>query len=306
MAVARAYRFALASAALAARATVAEVDQCPGTISVAGAGTEPLAVVVAQENQPDMPGGPVRNIGGNIMPEMWGRAYLAKSCVAGTYNNSDYVAWQLLGKKLTYTTDVSQAGCGCNAAMYLVSMAQNNEVSGCGDYYCDANSVCGVNCHEIDIQEANRYAFHTALHKQWDGNGLAQGYGGWVRDNIFDFGREEYGPGARCVDTEQPFQVSVAFPKSDTGKLRAVEMTLSQNGKDCQIDYTMDRYPADADFELLTQALSAGMTPVLSYWKASDMLWLDGPGLGGGPCVEDTVQCGTRPQFYGFSIKDVA
>jgi len=301
----RALRFVTASAVLASQALGdAQVEQCPGTVNVAGAGT--LSVVATQVNLPGLPAGPVRNVGGNILPEMWGRAYFAKSCTPGTYNSSDYEAWQLLGKKLTYTTEVSQAGCGCNAAMYLVSMRQNSEVSGCGDYYCDANSVCGVNCHEIDIQEANRYAFHSALHKQWDGNGLAQGYGGWVRDNHFDFGREEYGPGARCVDTNQPFQVSVAFPVNSDGQLRAMEMTLSQNGRDCSIHYSMDRYPADAHFELLSQALRAGMTPVVSYWKATDMLWLDGPGLGGGPCKEDTAQCGTAPQFYGFSIEDAA
>ena len=53
------------------------------------------------------------------------------------------------------TMDLSQVGCACNAALYLVSMgAPSAAPTKCGDYYCDANDVCGVNCPEMDIQEA--------------------------------------------------------------------------------------------------------------------------------------------------------
>jgi len=304
MAIVRAAKPILALSALLGRALAEDggVTQCVGKVKVKGIGQQ--AVVATQLNQPGMPAGPVMNIAGNVRPDMWGRAYFANGCTEGTYSNTEYSAWKLLGKRLTYTTDVSQAGCGCNAAMYLVSMPQNDQVSGCEDYYCDANTVCGVNCHEIDIQEANRFAFHSALHKEYDGNGLAQGFGGWVRDNKFDFNGEQYGPGGKCVNTGAPYNVSVSFPTNAEGKLAAMEVKLSQGGE-CDIVYSMDKYPADPNFEKLTTALSEGMTPVLSYWKADDMLWLDGPGLGGGPCQEDTVQCNAAPQFYGFSVEDL-
>jgi len=296
---------AVAAAATAASAGAAAVDQvvpqCPGSVDVSGV---QAAVVATQKNLEWEPAEPVTVTAGVVEPQIRGRAYLAESCSAGQYNHTQYLGWQLLGKKLSYTTDVSQAGCGCNAAMYLVSMKQNAEVSGCDDFYCDANEVCGVRCDEIDIQEANRFAWHTALHRWDDGNGLAAGLGGWVRDNHFEMTPGQYGPGGSCIDTLQSFRVEASFP-ADGGRLRALEMRLTQPGKSSEVSYSLDSYPGDPGFEHLSQSLAAGMTPVFSYWKADDMLWLDGPGAGGGPCQKDGGDCGTAPSFSDFKLEDI-
>ena len=99
------------------------------------------------------------------------RAYLADSC-DGSYNPESYAAIPLLGKTLSFEVDLSAVHCGCNAAAYLVSMQQNTEAGSCdGDYYCDANQVCGVRCAEIDLIEANKFALKTTAHHATDGAG---------------------------------------------------------------------------------------------------------------------------------------
>lgn len=123
------------------------------------------------------------------------RAYLASGCTEGSYNHSAYAAWALLGKTLSFTVDLSAAGCGCNVAMYLVSMQQNAVPGSCdSDYYCDANDVCGVRCAEIDIMEANRHALHTTAHTPNDGSGKGSGLGGGEHS----FSKTDFGPGGVC------------------------------------------------------------------------------------------------------------
>lgn len=278
------------------------VNQCPGSVVV---NENTFQVVATQRNMPTLPAGAVKVLGDSIQPEMWGRAYLADRCLPGKYNNTDYASLHLLGKKLLYTTDVSRAGCGCNVALYLVSMEQNHNPSGCDDFYCDANNVCGVRCDEIDIQEANKFAWHSAVHTSEDGNGLAVGLGGWVRNNHFEMTPEQYGPGGLCIDTTLPFRVEVAFPINSKGMLLSMEYKLVQDGKPCDVSYSLTEYQRDPNFEQLSQSLAVGMTVAFSYWKAEDMLWLDGPGLGGGPCLRDDMACGAAPSFSDFEVVDL-
>ena len=52
------------------------------------------------------------------------RAYLARKPSSESWSGSTYDKLRLLGKTLTWTVDLSRVGCGCNAALYLVSMTQ--------------------------------------------------------------------------------------------------------------------------------------------------------------------------------------
>lgn len=276
--------------------------------------------------------GDVHVVQGEIRPEMTGRAYFGDRCVEGKYSNHDYMALPLIGKTLRYTTDVGKAGCGCNAAFYLASMRQNLQPSKCGDYYCDANSYCGVKCTEIDIQEANRFAWHSTPHTATDRSGLAKGCGGGGRDWVGprEWNKNQYGPGAACIDTYRPFEVAVSFyagpahwfwPRILGGPetLASMVVTLSQNGSSCPLSVTISDYDGNTSISApfsgqamseLYSALKAGMTPVIAYESGDSFLWLDGVGADGqGSCKRDYASACPREEdsvkFYGFSLESV-
>lgn len=288
--------------------------KCPGNIGVKGYGA--VSLVNAQWNVPLEAAGPVFPEGGNaIVPHMTGRTYFGDSCQEGAYDASSYARFQLLGKTMRYSTNLKGAGCGCNAALYLVSMPRNAKQGKCSDYYCDAMKVCGIPCTEIDIQEANMHAWFSTLHLWDDGLGVGLGYGGDLNEPLHrDWLKAQYGPKAACIDTEEAFQVAVSFPVNADGRLEAFEVELSQRGKPCNVSGRVDTYNAglrrDAMAELAWQ-LEQGMTPVISLWSSEDMAWLDGPGSDGkGPnCPvgsDDPSQCPTKASFYDFSVEEVS
>mmetsp|Transcript_46453 Transcript_46453/g.101419 ORF Transcript_46453/g.101419 Transcript_46453/m.101419 type:complete len:511 (-) Transcript_46453:193-1725(-) len=292
---------------LVAALAVKTVADCPGTLDVAGQGQVHLVP------SPTGRGGaqPKTEVHGftAIVSSVGSRAYFASNCKAGVYDNEEYLAINLLDKTLSYTVDLTSSGCGCNAALYLVSMRQNADPSRCGDHYCDANSVCGVSCAEIDIQEANRHAWHSTLHGSQDRGGIAVGYGGGGSDwsGPRDFGPTDYGPNGACIDTGRPFQVATSFPVDGAGRLLGMEVTLSQEGSSCPLTMKIHDY---TDMAELSQALSEGMTPVVTYWSDPSLTWLDGKGRdGGGPCGDSddaAPQCGDSVQFSNFSIDSIA
>lgn len=243
---------------------------------------------------------------GAIRPYMDGRGYFANTCTAGQYDVTQYLALNLLGKTFTYTVDLSGAVCGCNAALYLTAMRWNEHASTCSDYYCDANSVCGESCAEIGLQEANQYAWHSTLHTKYDHVGLKCGYGGGFGWNgPRDWGSDDYGPGAKCIDTTKPFNAAHSFPLDSTGTLAALVVELSQvtSGVECKLKTQIANYVGNGE---LTEVLKRGVTPVVSYWSWERMFWMDGPGLDGkGPCIEDTPdKCGDFVTFTNISISD--
>jgi len=282
-----------------------DLKKCPGTIQMSGYG--PVQIIKAGVNTPGVDVGEVE-VAGDVRCHMEGRTYFGDTC-SRSYSNSEYLSLHLLGKTLKYTVDLSGSACGCNAAFYLVSMHQNNEVSDCNDYYCDANKVCGVRCAEIDIQEANMHAWYSTLHVQDDGSGKGSGFGAY--HNQFD--ATQYGIGGSCIDTQLPFEVAASFPIDVNGHLRAMKITLSQQGKTCPLSFQVDGYsPAGRDgMQELSEALAAGMTPVISYWgkglNGNAMQWMDGLGPNGqGPCAKEHANsCGPSVAFSNFAVTDV-
>ena len=84
--------------------------------------------------------------------------------------------WQtpLADKHFSYTVDLSNVECGCNAGGYFVNMPGNPNNGGPGgDFYCDANMGNNMWCPEYDTMEANKYAMASTLHtcnKDTNGN----------------------------------------------------------------------------------------------------------------------------------------
>ena len=65
------------------------------------------------------------------------RIHLGNSCEISMTNDMfwypDFVMYDL-----SFTVDVSEVGCGCNAALYLVEMPAAT-ITSCNDYYCDVS-----------------------------------------------------------------------------------------------------------------------------------------------------------------------
>ena len=169
--------------------------------------------------------------------------------------------------------------------------------------------VCGVNCAEIDIQEANKYGWHTTVHTAYDGYGVGGGFGGGPAGAYTgprDWTAAEYNPvDSTCIDTSSPFRVAVSFPRDrESGLLaRGINVTLSQNGCRLQTRAGEGYATSAADGEpndgvaQLTAALAAGMTPVISYWSSDDMCVTPRAGEGVG-CARSHGSTGT---FFNVS-----
>ena len=67
-------------------------------------------------NKPYDPAGEVEVNNGIISVQMKGRTYFSNSCVPGSFSQNRYAELNLLNKRISWTTNVAAAGCGCNAA----------------------------------------------------------------------------------------------------------------------------------------------------------------------------------------------
>lgn len=272
---------------------------CPGSMAVPGYGQVSLANAMWKSS--GHAAGPMEETQSEILqPHQESRTYFADWCQNATHSNTWYSIFKLLGKRLLYTVDLSGASCGCHAALSLVPMFQNTEPSECGDFYCDARSTCGVGCHEVIVQEANSWAWHSMLRRSGDVSNAAVGYGGQSQD----FGPEKYGQAGSCIDTRTPFQVSAYFPVDSQGILAELQVELSQEGKPCRLPM---HFQGDVDLRTkITAILEAGVTPVVRYsGQRGSLAWLKGPSetmrL---PCELEESQCAEFVSFHSFLIED--
>ena len=188
-----------------------------------------------------------------------------------------YEKMRLLGKTLRYTVDVSQVGCGCNAALYLVAMRQPD---GWNSRYCDINVGDPEPCLEIDLFEGNAKALATTLHteggeaadgkcNQW---GCAASYGPWDSNCAF-------GIGSPNLDSSRPFEMAARFENNgvmtvDAGQdgvwRRLWEKRLAGNNA--------PEVPLSAFAKVKASLEEDGLVLVTSLWAADGdgMSWLDG------------------------------
>jgi hypothetical protein len=281
---------------------------CRGSLNVSGYGAP--SVVAALWREPGRRGREVELPSITSLKSYLGsRVYLADTCTAGIYNQSQYVGLNLLGKRLRYTVDVSGAGCGCRARLQLLPLRSNGRATACADHYCDANETCGVACAEINIQDSNQYTWSSRLHAMNDRLGVSIGNGARGRAAQRDWTSADYAPGGDCIDTSWPFEVSVSFPVGDLGGLSRFEVVLTQAGRSCSLSGRVDAYDAWTPTirAELTGVLAAGVTPVISYQSYEDLLWLDGINADGeGPCLRDVPQaCPDSVRFYGFAVEAI-
>merc|ERR1719347_2195517 len=91
-----------------------------------------------------------------------GRVYLGNSPNDG-WDPNNYWQTPLNEMHFSYTLDLSNVGCHCNAAGYFIGMPGPGGGDG-GDYYCDANFVGGQWCPEYDTLESNKHTIAGTLH----------------------------------------------------------------------------------------------------------------------------------------------
>jgi len=200
------------------------------------------------------------------------RFYLASGCVSAFAGNAFSTFASLVGGSISFTVDVSQLGCGTNAAFYLVNMPTSGAGSN-GDYYCDANCVGGSCCAEMDLLEANRWALQISPHKCTSATGGCDA--GGCGKNTQSLGKTAYGPGSSyTINTSSAYNVKIAFSGSGSA-LTGITTTISQGSKSITLSQS-DSACGSGYMSAFGGVLKAGMVPVWSYWTGN-MAWLDSP-----------------------------
>lgn len=228
-----------------------------------------------------------------------GRVYLGNS---DTLNLQSYYQINLFNKRLTFDVDMSNVGCNCNGALYLVSMpaynsGQQPQPGKNSEYYCDANQVGGTYCPEMDILEANKFAMASTAHtcQYVPPHYYSSCDQGGCGTNVLNVDMSGYGPGKR-IDTNKRFTLSVSFIVQN-GNLATVNNYFSQGGQSFKFDACNANY-----LQWMGKSLP-GMVMTMSLWGTGDggMSWLDGKSGCRGGCN----LANSRVTFSNIRVEDL-
>lgn len=225
------------------------------------------------------------------------RLFLVEDYTAGHWDHHRYVRFDLRGKTLSFTADVSRVQCNCDGALYLSHMdppSAERSSNYCGIMTDDARQD-GEPCLEIDLMEASAKAFHTALHTtrgRVAGDGTCNDFGCTVNVGNRSLTRsgvpasEVYGRGAAGIDTRHPFRVYASFDSAAALNLRLEQdgrtlpffNTSSASNPNAAFDGPPPSGVPDAAIKHTARAMEHGMVLVVSLWGGFPGLqtWLNG------------------------------
>jgi len=196
-----------------------------------------------------------------------GRVYLGNSPNDG-WDPNNYWQTPLNEMHFSYTLDLSNVGCHCNAAGYFIGMPGPGGGEG-GDYYCDANFVGGQWCPEYDTLESNKHTIAGTLHTCNGGPGYWSDCDrGGCQNNAFYVDSNMFCPEDRCtINTNRPFTVS-HYQNSQQANI-----WMSQDGREASFDFC-----SDGGYCSKMAQSYGGMVFSASLWGGGgiDMGWLDG------------------------------
>merc|ERR1712133_161072 len=156
------------------------------------------------------------------------RMYFASYATDG-FDGNAYWQIPLNNKVFSYSVDVSNVGCHCNAAAYFIDMPGNNAGGG-GDWYCDANFGNSIWCPDYDPFEANKHTLAGTLHTCDGSNNNWRGCDrSGCQTNIFNLDSNAMCPESRCkINTNNCTSWSTdKTVKSPSSGWSRMEMNLS-------------------------------------------------------------------------------
>jgi hypothetical protein len=203
-----------------------------------------------------------------------------------TGKEGDWTYFSLLGKTISWEIDLSNVPCGLNSTFYSVYLKD-------GQSYKDACATY-PSTTELDFMEANKYSWHTTLHRANNDCGSAPpiGFGGTINNSKYQFydvsGQQKnvnllYGPGTQyLINTLENFTASIEFSTTNN-ILDSVNIILEQSGNKIGQSYNSNNEEYKGWLEALGKEMvvteTSGNVLVWSIWTGG-LNWLESPPCG--------------------------